>query len=110
MKKISTLLIALTLTAAVFGEGYFMNKMGACSDADGTEFGRDLFVIDENDKSDMHFAEYAEFSYNWEMAEILALAAFNNYVFEEPQGNIIFAGYGVFSPLPFLSVAAGSDL
>ena len=110
MKKIYAILTALTLTAVAFGEGYFMNKLGACSDADGTEFGSDLFVIDENDKSDMHFAEYAEFSYNWEMAEILALTAFNNAAFEEPQHNIIFAGYGVFSPLPFLSVAAGNDL
>ncbi|EID85268.1 hypothetical protein MSI_12670 [Treponema sp. JC4] len=110
MKKIYTILTALTFMAGAFGEGYFLNRLGACSDADGTEFGRDLFVIDENDKSDMHFAEYAEFSYNWEMAEILALTAFNNAAFEEPQGNIIFAGYGVFSPLPFLSVAAGNDL
>ncbi|MCR5218427.1 hypothetical protein [Treponema sp.] len=110
MKKLHTILMALSLTAALSGEGYFMNKLGACADADGTEFGSDLFAIDKDDKYDMFFAEYAEVGYSWDKAEICALTAFNNFVFDDPHYNIIFAGYGVFTPLPFLSVAAGNDL
>ena len=47
MKKIYTILTALTFMAGAFGEGYFLNRLGACSDADGTEFGKELFTINE---------------------------------------------------------------
>ena len=110
MKKIYAILTALTFMAGAFGEGYFQNRLGACSDADGTEFGKELFTINEDDKSELHFAEYAEFAYNWEKAEILGLFAINNSAYEDPKNNIKAAGYGVFYPLPFLSVAAGNDL
>ena len=110
MKKILTALIISLFTASAFSEGYFLNRIGASADADGTEFGRDLFIVDEDDKSDMHFAEYAEFAYFWDMAEITGVFAINNSAFETPAENIVAAGYGIFSPLPFISVAAGNDM
>lgn len=110
MKKIYAILIFLIFfTGFAAGEGYFENRLGASADADGTEFGKDLFTIDKNDKSEMHFAEYAEFGYSWEMAEINAFLAVNNQVYDEPKENIKLGGYGIFSPKPFLSIAAGND-
>ena len=109
MKKLSILFILSILTVSAFSEGYFLNRLGASSDADGTEFGKDLFTIDKNDKSDMHFAEYAEFAYFWENAEVMGIFAINNSAFESPEKNIIAAGYGIFSPLSFISIAAGND-
>ena len=110
MKKIYSIITALSLlTASAFSEGYFMNRLGASSDADGTEFSKDLFTVNEDDKSDLHFAEYAEFAYFWDMAEITGVFAINNAAYENPKENIKAAGYGIFYPLSFLSVAAGND-
>jgi hypothetical protein len=110
MKKIYSILTALSLlTASVFSEGYFLNRLGACSDADGTEFSKDLFTIDEDDKSDMHFAEYAEFGYSWDIAEICGVFAVNNSAFETPQNNIKLAGYGIIDPFGLFSIIAGND-
>ena len=111
MKKIFAILLAVSLLAtSVFAEGYFINKVGGSGDADGTEFGQDLFSIDNSGQPDFHFAEVAEFSYTWSIAEIYALLATNSSVFTNPTENIYAAIYGVFTPVSFFSIAAGNDM
>lgn len=114
MKKLNIILaVTLLFAGQAFGEGYFLNKMGACSDPDGTESLYDLIDIINNEKSAMHFSDYAEFGYSWEKAEITAYLHFNSSEGKDDAdtGNpeVGYGGYGIIKPLPFLSIAAGND-
>lgn len=109
MKKFIFALILTLSFAKVFALGTFINKLGACSDEDGTGFSFDLFSVNNGSKTQLNFANKSDLTLNIGMLSGSIILCVNDRLFTgDTKGNILVEGYGAFTPVPQFSVVAGN--